>query len=410
MKRILALILIGLMVFSLAGCQQKTAAKPAVEDMSWDAVLENAKGTTVNLYGWGGSDLTNSWLDTELAGVLKESYDITLNRVPMNIDEILAKMVSEKQAGTEGTIDVVWINGENFYTAKKNDLLYGPFTDRLPNFTAVVDGSAPDIAYDFGYPVEGFEAPYGKAQFVMIGDTAKIGTMPVDHQALLALAKANPGKITYPAPPDFTGSAFVRNLIYDVVGYEAFMTVKPEKEAVKALIQPALDYMIELKPYLWREGKTYPATNALVDQMYSDGELYMTMNYNPNYVANKITSGEFSSTSVADVFDKGSIGNTHFLAVPANAPNKPAALALINAVLSPELQASKYDTQRWGDLPVLDESKLSPEQKKLFTDVPVGPGVPALSRLLTKRLPEMPSNLVPIIEEIWMETIPEKGE
>lgn len=410
MKRIIALILAGLMVFSLAGCQQKPAAKPMAEDMSWDAVLENAKGSTVNLYGWGGSDLTNTWLDTELAGVLKEKYSITLNRVPMNIDEILAKMVSEKQAGAEGTIDVVWINGENFYTAKKNALLYGPFTDKLPNFTAYVEGAAPDIANDFGYPVEGFEAPYGKAQFVMIGDTAKIGALPVDHQGLLALAKAHPGKITYPAPPDFTGSAFVRNLIYDVVGYEAFMTVKPEKEAVKALIQPALDYMIELKPYLWREGKTYPATNALVDQMYSDGELYMTMNYNPNYVANKIASGEFSSTSVADVFDKGSIGNTHFLAIPANAPNKPAALALINAVLSPELQASKYDTQRWGDLPVLDDSKLSPEQQKLFTDVPVGPGVPTLSRLSTRRLPEMPSNLVPIIEEIWMETIPEKGE
>lgn len=410
MKRIIALILVCLMVFSLAGCQQKQAEKPAVEDMNWDAVLENAKGTTVNLYGWGGSDLTNTWLDTELGGILKEKYNITLNRVPMNIDEILAKMVSEKQAGAEGTIDVVWINGENFYTAKKNALLYGPFTDKLPNFSSYVEGAAPDIANDFGYPVEGFEAPYGKAQFVMIGDSAKIGALPMDHQALLALAKAHPGKITYPAPPDFTGSAFVRNLIYDVVGYESFMTVKPEKEAVKALIQPALDYMIELKPYLWREGKTYPATNALVDQMYSDGELYVTMNYNPNYVANKIASGEFSSTSVADVFEKGSIGNTHFLAIPANAPNKPAALALINAVLSPELQASKYDTKQWGDLPVLDESKLSPEQQKLFTDVPVGPGVPALSRISTRRLPEMPSNLVPIIEEIWMETIPEKGE
>lgn len=30
------------------------------------------------------------------------------------------------------------------------------------------------MANDFGYPVEGYEAPYGKAQFVMIYDSARV--------------------------------------------------------------------------------------------------------------------------------------------------------------------------------------------------------------------------------------------
>lgn len=407
LKRWIAVLLICILAFSLAGCQRKPAVQPDVADMSWEEVLESARGTTVTLYGWGGSDKTNGWLDNNVAKVMQEQYGITLNRVPMNIDEILAKMVSEKQAGTTGTVDVVWINGENFYTAKENGLLHGPFTGRLPNFNSFVDGAAPDVATDFGYPTEGFEAPYGKAQFVLIGDPEQLGTLPADHQALLALVKANPGKLTYPAPPDFTGSAFVRNIIYDIVGYEALMTAKADKESLRILIQPALDYLTQLKPYLWREGKTYPATSALVDQMYSDGELLLTMNYNPNHVANKIQAGEFSAGSKSFVFDKGTVGNTHFLAVAGNAPNKAGALVLINAILSPELQASKYDPATWGDLPVLDEGKLSAEQKKLFDVVPQGPGVPALSELLTKRLPEMPSALVPLIEELWLETIPE---
>lgn len=410
MKRIVAGLTACLMVLSLTGCQPKQPEQQDIKDMSWDQVLESAKGTTVTLYGWGGSDMTNGWLDNDVAKVLKDQYDITLNRVPMNIDEILSKMVSEKQAGAAGTVDVVWINGENFYTAKENGLLYGPFTDKLPNFNSYVDDTAPDIATDFGYPTEGYEAPYGKAQFVLIGDGQALGTLPTGHEALLALAKANPGKISYPAPPDFTGSAFVRNIIYDIVGYEAFMTVKPEKEAVRALIQPALDYLTELKPYLWREGKTYPATNALVDQMYSDGELMLTMNYNPNHVANKIQSGEFSASSKAFVFDKGTLGNTHFLAVAGNAPNKAGAMVLINAILSPELQASKYDPAKWGDLPVLDAAKMSEAQNDLFNAVPQGPGVPAFAELMEKRVPEMPSSLVPIIEALWLETIPEKGE
>ncbi len=185
------------------------------------------------------------------------------------------------------------------------------------------------------------------------------------------------------------------------------MGAEADKEALRGLIRPALDYLTELKPYLWREGKTYPATQAQLDQMYSDGELLLTMNYNPNHVANKIQAGEFSPGSEAFVFDRGTVGNTHFLAIAANAPNKAAAMVLINAILSPELQASKYDPARWGDLPVLDETKLSEAQRMQFAAVPQGPGVPALSRLLTKRLPEMPSALVPIIEELWLETIPE---
>jgi len=30
--------------------------------------------------------------------------------------------------------------------------------------------------------------------------------------------------------------------------------------------------------------------------------------------------------------------------------------------------------------------------------------------LLSHRVPEMPADLVPIIEKIWMETVPEKDE
>jgi putative spermidine/putrescine transport system substrate-binding protein len=411
MKRILSFFLLAIIFVNLLGCTNvSTSSSVSVEDMDWTGILKEAKGKTVNLYGWGGSDVINTWLDKEVAESLKKQYDITLNRVPMNIDEILNKLLSEKQLNTAGTIDVVWINGENFYTAKSADLLYGPFTAKLPNFNAYVDATAPDIAYDFGYPVEGYEAPYGKAQFVLIGDSAVIGEIPVNHIALMDLAKANPGKISYPAPPDFTGSAFVRNIIYDIVGYEAFMTVAHEKEAVRKLIQPALDYLVELKPYLWRQGETYPAANSQVDNMYSDGELMMTMNYNPNHVAVKILSGEFSATSIAGIFNHGSIGNTHFLAIPGNTQNKAAALAFINHILSPEIQASKYHPDNWGDLPVLDESKLSAEQIELFRSIPKGPGVPQLDQLLTKRLPEMPSALVPIIEELWMETVPVKGD
>lgn len=409
MKKLMALLLSFVMVLGMVGCggdSKETEDKSAsVQEKDWETVLEDARGTEVNFYGWGGSQMTNDWIDGYLAESLKEKYDITLNRVSMDIDEILNKLQSEKQMDSEGTMDVVWINGENFYTAKTNELLYGSFTEQLPNFEKYIDGEDPETNFDFGFPIEGYEAPYGKAQLVMIKDDARMEATPLGHQELLEFAKENPGQFTYPAPPDFTGSAFVRNIIYDVVGHEQFMDMEADKATVEAAIKPAIDYLKELKPYLWREGETYPATIAQLDNMFADNQVSMSMSYTPNIVASKIATGEYPDTANSFVFEKGTIGNTHFVAIPFNAQNKEGAMAVVDYIMSPEAQASKYDPANWGDLPVVDSDKMSAEEKALFDKVDIGKGVLAQDVLLERRVPEMPAKLVPIIEEIWAENL-----
>jgi putative spermidine/putrescine transport system substrate-binding protein len=411
MKRFLSLIMVVMLILSFSACTKKdnTASEDALSK-DWQSILSSARGTTVNFYGWGGDERTNKWIDEYLAKNLKEKYGINLNRVPMNIEDILSKMLGEKQASAEkGTIDIVWINGENFYTAKKNGLLFGPFTDKLPNFEKYVDKNSVEVNSDFGFPVEGYEAPYGKAQFVMVYDKERLSKVPKDHIELMEMVKKYPGKFTYPAPPDFTGSAFVRNIIYDIVGYEKFMNMKADKGVVTKEIQPAMDYLKKLKPYLWREGQTYPATLAQLDNMFVDNEVFMSMNYNPFAVSGKIKDGQYPKNSDSFVFEKGTIGNTHFLAIPFNAANKGGALAVIDYILSVETQASKYNPENWGDLPVLNNDKLSDDEKKVFNDIQIGKGTIDQETLMKHRVPEMPADLVPIIEEIWMENIL-KGE
>lgn len=408
MKKLLMVAVAALLALGLAGCGDKAEVeetKTSLEAMDWEDIIEDASGTKVNFYGWGGSQLTNDWIDKELSSVVKEKYDIELNRVSMDIDEILNKLLNEKQVDADGTIDVVWINGENFYTAKTNDLLYGSFTDLLPNFENYIDGDDLEVLYDFGYPVDGYEAPYGKAQFVMIYDTERMESVPVNHEELLEFAKANPGKFTFPAPPDFTGSAFIRNIIYDIVGYEQFMDMEVDKETIAEEIQPAIDYFKELRPYLWREGETYPATISQLENMFADEQVHMTMAYNPNLVPAKILTGEFPETANSFVFEKGTIGNTHFVSIPFNTPNRSGALAVINEILSVEMQASKYNPENWGDLPVLDNSKLSSEERALFDQIQLGKGTLPQDILLDHRVPEVPADMVPIIEEIWMENL-----
>lgn len=411
MKKLISILIIVLLSISLIGCGKGN--KSTSEDLSnkdWDSILKSAKGTTVNFYGWGGDERTNRWIDDFVAKNLKEKYDIKLNRVPMNIDDILNKMLGEKQVDVKnGTIDLVWINGENFFTAKKNGLLYGPFTDKLPNFEKYINKDSVEVTSDFGFPVEGYEAPYGKAQLVMVYDKDRLSEIPIDHVELMEMVRKNPGKFTYPAPPDFTGSAFVRNIICDIVGYEKFMNMEPNKEEVAKAIKPAMDYLKELKPYLWRKGETYPATIAQLDNMYKDNEVLMTISYNPYSIPGKVKDSQFPKNSDSFVFEKGTIGNTHFLAIPYNASNKEGALAVIDYILSVESQASKYNPENWGDLPVLDNTKLSDEEKKIFNDIEIGKGTIDQETLMKHRVPEMPADLVPVIEEIWMENIL-KGE
>jgi putative spermidine/putrescine transport system substrate-binding protein len=404
------------LAFSMIGCaggdqpqQQGAADKPASEvNLSdFDSVSEAARGTTVNFYLWGGSDRTNGWVDNQLATYVKENYDITLNRVPVDDTQvIIAKMLDEKQAGvTDGSVDMLWVNGENFYTSKENDLLYGPFLDVLPNYRDYIDTSSELNNFDFGVSVDGLEAPFGKAVFVFINDSAVTPETPKNAQELMEFAQKYPGQITYPAPPDFTGSVFVRQIIYDVVGYDVVKAAGNDKEKIRAAIKPAIDYLNELKPYLWSEGTTYPATQAQVTSMFADGELVLDVSYDPNSVSSMIYDGAFPETARDFVFEKGMIGNVSFLAIPKNASNTAGALAVINGILSPEMQATKADPNNWGATSVLDYDKLDADGKRLFDSIPLGPGAIPESELSSILLPELPASMVPLIEEIWLEDV-----
>ena len=403
MKKTIALLLCFVMVLPLLACGQKQEELD-LQNASWEEILEEARGTTVTFYGWGGDENRNNWLNTTVAQYVKENYDITLEVVGMNIDDILAKLSGEKQAGSaRGSIDMIWINGENFYSAKENGLLYGPFTDKLPNMEGYIDLTDPETLNDFCMPIEGYEAPYAKAQLVLYADTAVTPDLPASAEELLAFCQANPGKVTYPALPDFTGSAFVRNIIYEICGWEQFQTMEADYDTVKAAIEPALEYLRQLNPYLWNEGKTFPDSSTTVDAMFADGELVLNMSYGPFSVATGIAQGLYTETTQTFVFENGTIGNTNYMAIAYNSPNKAGAMVVINAILSGEIQLTQYAQLR--ELPVVAYDKLSDQEKAAFDAVDLGKGIVSQAELLSHRLPEMPAKLVPIIEQIWLNEV-----
>ncbi len=405
MKKIVSLLLCALLLVSLCACGQNSDSKTVdALNASWEEITEAARGTTVTFYGWGGDDARNNWLATVAAPYMKEHYDITLEVVGMDIDAILSKLAGEKEAGTQkGSIDMIWINGENFWSCKENGMLYGSFLSKLPNSEKYIDMTDPETLNDFCMPIDGYEAPYGKAQLVLIHDSAVTPEAPASAQELLDFCKQYPGKVTYPALPDFTGSAFVRNLIYELCGWQQFQTMEPDYDTVKAAIEPGLDYLRQLNPYLWNGGKTFPESSTTVDAMFADGELVLNMSYSPFAAATAIEKGIYPATADTFLFDKGTIGNTNYMSIAFNAPNPAGAMVVINAMISAELQLDQYKVLR--NLPVVSQDKLSADQKAAFDAVDIGQGVLTQSELLAHRLPEMPAKLVPIIEEIWLNEV-----
>ncbi|MFW6242038.1 MAG: ABC transporter substrate-binding protein [Thermodesulfobacteriota bacterium] len=390
-------------VFFLTALAAPAAAEPA----DWAATVEAARGQTVDWFMYGGFPAANAYVNGFVAPALKEKYGVTLRQVPVrDIAEVMSRLLVERQAGkTEGgEADLMWINGENFRTAKGNGLLFGPYADRLPNIR-YVDLAKPSVKNDFGEPVEGMESPWGGAQVVFIHDTARTPEPPKTMGDFIRWIKDHPGRFTYPAPPDFTGSVFVRHVFYhvagDVVGWQGDF----DEEKFAAAAEQTYAALRELKPFLWREGQTYPESPVRLSQLFADGEIDFSFSYHPAEASKRIQDGLYPETVRTFVFEEGTIANTHFVAIPFNAGDPEGAMVAANFLLSPEAQLENADSRVWGDLPAIDAGRLEPEWQAKFQAPPRGEATLPDAVLQAHRLPEPPSEILIRLEQGWQEKV-----
>ena len=383
------------------------AAAPAGAADGWDDIVKRSRGQTVDWFMWGGFPATNAYVNGYVAPQVKELYGITLRQVPVkDIADVVGKLLVEKQAGRAagGEVDLMWINGENFRTCKRFGLLYGPFADRLPH-QRLVDWSKPSVRNDFGEPVEGLESPWGSAQVVMIYDSKRIPDPPRSMAALLDWARRHPGRFAYPAPPDFTGSVFVRHVFYHAAGDVAVWQGPLDERRFEAAAAATYRTLKDLAPFLWREGKTYPETPIRLAQLLADGEVDFALSYHPAEASKMILDGLYPPTVRTFVFDEGTIANTHFVAVPFNAADKEGAMVVADFLLSPEAQLKKADPAVWGDFPAIDLARLDPAWQSKFAALPRGAATLPNDVLQRHQLPEPPSEILIRLEKGWDEHV-----
>ncbi len=97
----------------------------ATHASDWQEIKNEAKGQTVWFNAWGGDTAINRYLDW-VSGEMKTHYAINLKIVRLaDAADAVKRIQTEAAAGrkTGGSVDLLWVNGENFRTLKEAKLL-----------------------------------------------------------------------------------------------------------------------------------------------------------------------------------------------------------------------------------------------------------------------------------------------
>lgn len=343
----------------------------------WDDVLARARGETVYFNAWGGAENINDYLEW-VGRELEARHGVKLVHVKLDdtahaVSTVLAEKATGRNEG--GSVDLVWINGENFASMKREGLLFTPgWADKLPNWRYVDIENKPTIRTDFTVPAEGLESPWGMAKLVFFHDGArtKAADMPKSADGLLAWAQANPGRFSYPQPPDFMGSTFLKQVLIEKIADPALLRRPVEEASFEAATRPLFDYLDRLHPVMWRRGEAFPQNYPAMRQMLADGALDIVFAFNPADASSAIANGELPDTVRSFTFPGGTLANTHFVTIPYNAAAKAGALVVADFLLSPEAQARKQDPNVWGDPTVLALGKLPADERARFEALELG--------------------------------------
>nr|WP_295709688.1 ABC transporter substrate-binding protein [uncultured Halomonas sp.] len=382
-------------------------ALPAVahpDPADWPGVVAEAEGQTVYWNAWGGDTRTNRYIEW-VAQQMQAQYGIEVEHVKLDdTGSAVARVLAEKQAGNDddGSIDLIWINGENFAAMRESDLLFGPFAEALPNFALTNAADNPEVVTDFTLPTEGFESPWGKAQITFYYDSAHTESPPQNMPALLTWARANPGQFSYPRIPDFTGSTFLKQALIELTEQNEALYQPVAESDFEAVTAPLWSYLDALHPHLWRSERSFPDSGPHLRTLMSDGELSLGFSFYPTDAAVAVMEYELPDSVRSYVLEAGTLGNVHFVAIPYNSPHQAGAMVLADFLLSPAAQAEKQSLAMWGDRSVLDIDQLDAADQARFQQDERHPSeLPADA--LSNTLPEPHPSWMTALQDAWLE-------
>ncbi|QPG07190.1 ABC transporter substrate-binding protein [Salinimonas marina] len=328
-----------------------------------------AAATTVQFFGWGGSPQVNQYLQW-VSEQTQARYDIKVNHVKLaDTSDAVTRVLGEKAAGnsSRGSIDLLWINGENFAAMKQHNLLLSDWAEQLPNFALTRPDENPSMRMDFGIATDGQEAPWGKAALVFYFNQRLVSEPPASLAELLEFARQNPGRFTYPLPDDFLGISFLKYAALSLNAANRQLLYAPVTDPALATITgPLFTYLDKLHPLLWQQGEFFVRQASMLQQLFSDNEILLAFSFTAAEIPAAVSRFDLPQATRTYAMHDGSLSNVHFVAIPFNSARTDAAKTVANFLLSPEAQAYKQRVSVWGDETVLSMEALSKEQQQQF--------------------------------------------
>lgn len=380
---------------------------PGWEGRAWRDVLEAARGQTVHWHVEAGNQRLNEWLGDYVADVALGRYEILVEVVsPPSIADVAAALAAgpgEDPGDDLGPVDLVWLPAAHAAALGAADRLYGPWTEFLPS-AAHLDLAAPELSRARGTDVQGYALPWGRSQLVLVYDEARDPSPPRSIQELLERAAAEPGTVTYPAPPDPLGSAFVSLSCRDLAGrsdVDDLLAAPATEEALADVAGPCWERLRAAAPTLWRGGAAYPAGAEELDARFAAGEVRYALTADPYAPERRVDEGFFPDTTRTAAFAEGTWSPAHFLVIPSTAVQPAAAMVLANFLLSPEAQHAKADPANWGDLTVLDPARIDLAWREALLGIPRGAATLPLATLSAAALPEPDASWFEALDAGW---------
>jgi len=374
-----------------------------LDPSNWPSIVEAARGQEVYFNAWGGAPNINAYI-AWVGEQVQDKYGVTLNHVKLDdTANAVNRVVTEKAAGRDegGSVDLIWINGENFASMKRQGLLIDDnWSEKLPNYQFADVAGKPTLTYDFTVPVDGQESPWGMAQLTFYFDSAWLETPPTNLEALAQWVEDNPGRFTYAAPPNFIGTTFLKQVLYGVVDDRSVLREPADSADFDAVTSPLWAYFDRLKPNLWRKGEVYASDTTQLKNLLADGEIGIAMTFNPGEASSAIKQQELPESVRSFEMDYGSMGNSHFVTIPYNANATAGAMVVADFLLSAQAQARKADENIWGDPTVLNVNALPTEDQALFDALERGPATLAADQFGATLL-EPDASWAVRLEEEW---------
>ncbi|WP_017444232.1 ABC transporter substrate-binding protein [Gayadomonas joobiniege] len=364
---------------------------------------------TVYFYAWGGSPQVNQYLQWAKQELATEK-GIHLQHVKLaDTSDAVSRILAEKAAGNlqSGSVDLLWVNGENFASMLKHNLLAEPWVDQLKNFSLTRPEKNPAVLKDFGIATEKREAPWGKAALVFYYHSGRVNQPPKQLSQLIPWLKKYPARFTYPRPPDFYATSFLKYAI-SVLNEHQADSIKQQlyqpvtEKSFNILAAPLWHFLDELHPLLWRQGRYFPSSGAQMQRLVDDQAIYLSYTFTAAEVPAAVSQYNLPPQIRTYAMQDGSLSNIHFVAIPFNAKHKTAAKQVADFLLSPKAQAKKQQIEVWGDQTVLDMSALNNSQRAMFNTLQRHPSaLPANTEF--KLLSELHPSWVDKLNSAWLQ-------